>query len=108
TVLAVVDRLLASADELAVRSGLFVLRYFDEATALPRLTWALGKRAPEVRRMAARSLASLARSGSPEALGALSDAAIRSGPVEDSGDDLALAPLAAPLEVALAALSADT
>lgn len=68
-VLACVDGMLTSESEVVVRSALYVLRYFDEPIALPRLRAGLTHPARESRQMAARSLEALAARGSQGALG---------------------------------------
>lgn len=66
-VLRCVDEMLEAADDRAVRSAAYVLRFFDEETAVPRLSEKLGNPSEETRKMALASLMHLSRKGSVRA-----------------------------------------
>lgn len=66
-VLACVDGMLAHAEEVVVRSALYVLRFFDGAAALPRLRDHVASDSAASRKMAIESVAFLARKGSAPA-----------------------------------------
>ncbi len=66
-VLACVDAMLADVQEMSVRSAAFVLRYFAEDSALPRLRERLGDERTGVAQMALGSLQHMARAGSTRA-----------------------------------------
>jgi HEAT repeat protein len=122
-VLRTLDGMLGGADEMSVRAALYVLRYFEETIAVPRIREKLSSRAPEgVRAMARDSLAILAQKGSRRAiavLGRLASASPSRSPssspspspapsVPAAGlSDAGSSPVAGPLDERLAADAPD-
>ncbi|MBI3893498.1 MAG: HEAT repeat domain-containing protein [Candidatus Wallbacteria bacterium] len=66
-VLRCVDDMLEAVDDRVVRSALYVLRFFDEETAVARLSEKLGSSSEDSRKMALASLLHLSRKGSVKA-----------------------------------------